>query len=164
MLIDTEDRGASAGQGQRRGQRAHRQRAGGRRSEPDIGVRRAPGTGRAPKRRVRRQGAGGAVRRGGMDQECLRGDLPRTESDLCPRSIPCPRICRRRSAGLGPGQGRAEGAHGGDQAAIERRAGRPRHRRLEAAPRQGRSRRGLHRLLRGQQGPDARAPCKGAFT
>ena len=34
--------------------------------------------------------------------------------------------------------------------------------RLEAAPRPGRSRRGLHRLLRGQQGPDALRPLPGA--
>ena len=64
------------------------------------------------------------------------------------------------SAGLGSGQGRAEGADGGDQAAIGRRAGRLRYRWPEAAPRPGRSRRGLHRLLRGQQGPDACDRCR----
>lgn len=41
------------------------------RKDKGIGVRRPLGTGPAPERRVRCQGAGGAVRRGGMDKECL---------------------------------------------------------------------------------------------
>ena len=62
---------------------------------------------------------------------------------------------RRRKSEHAVGRKRTDGADGPVQVAADRRAGRSGYRRAEAAPPPLRSRRGLHRLFRGQQGPNA---------
>ena len=52
----------------------------------------SPVAGRAPKRLVRGQGIGGAVRRGPLDPNLLRGDFCRTDIGLHPRPLLCPRL------------------------------------------------------------------------
>ena len=147
----SEDRGAAERPERRGGQRPHRQRTVGERGQPDLGVRRPSGAVLAPERRARGRGGGGAVRRGAVDPDRLRGDPARTENDLHPRPVPRPRICVRRRAGGDAGQGQTGGVDGLDQDRAERVvAALKRHRRLEA----------VAACIRtyGQYGPDALRP------
>ncbi len=99
----------------------------------------------------------GAVRRGAMDPDRLRGDPARTKGGLHPRPVPCPRMCVRRGAGRDAGRGQTKEEDGLDQGEARHQTGRPSHLQTEAAPPVW-SVRGLHPLLRGQQGPNALRP------
>ena len=120
----SEDRGASEGQGQRGDQRPHRQREGGGRRRLELGVRRPPAAVRAPERLGRGQGIGGAVRRGALDPQQLRGGVSRAGDDLHPRPVPCPPIRGRGCESRSAARERTEGLDEDDQGPVERRAGR----------------------------------------